>query len=119
MRLRLERAVGELQDKNPNDTGFIRSTTSWVQNLFSHQNIRVELEEGADEENTQRNKQKIEDLYAKLQKKLNTQKECVLKSMDGLTAEKQEGIVNFWTDAYDFLMNVFELIRDVFNKVIE
>ena len=74
---------------------------------------------GADEETTQRNKQKIEDLFSKLQKKLNTQKESVLKSMDGLTAEQQEGIVTFWTEAYDFLMNIFELIRDVFNKVIE
>ena len=46
LRLRLERAAGELQDKKPNDPGYIAITTSWVKNMFSHQNIKVDLEEG-------------------------------------------------------------------------
>ena len=119
LRLRLEKTAKELQAKKQNDPGFIQQSKTWFKKMISHQIINIELEEGADEETTQRNKQKIKDLFNKLETKLNQQKESVLESMDGLTAEQQEGILTFWTESYYFLTNVLKLMRYIFNKVIE
>ena len=54
-----------------------------------------------------------------VRKSLDEQQEKVLDSMDGLTAEQQEGVVLFWEEAYKFLCNVLNFLKEVFEKIID
>jgi len=70
-------------------------------------------------EATERNKQKLKDVFASMRDKLDKQQEEVLKQFDGLTPQQQEDIITFWGAVNEFFHDVFEWLQNIFNYVLE
>lgn len=54
-----------------------------------------------------------------MRKDMDEQQDNVLRAMEGMTPTQQEGVVMFWEEAYKFLLDVIQWIKDVFNKILE
>ena len=120
LRLRLTSAATDLSSRKAKSQGNF-DVHSFIGNIFGQKS--VELEERADKSTTERNKRKVNDLFEKIKNDLNNkleeQKNKVLDTMDGLTEEQQQGVLIFWTEAYNFLLSAINWIRDVFDTIIQ
>ena len=50
---------------------------------------------------------------------LDEQEKNVTDAMEDMTSQQQEIVVLFWEEDYNFLINVIEWIRDVFNTIAD
>ena len=105
--LRLRSTANRLAEKKPQNGQKLPKITEWFVQMANNPNRHLKLRDSTDETAKQYNKQKINELFDKMKQKLDDQRNGVLKTMDGMTASQQSQLVDFCTEVYDFMFNVF------------
>jgi hypothetical protein len=119
LRLKLTNKAESLASKKPAQPGFIEKARHFAENMFGRAEADIVLDTEPTIEATERNKQKLKEMFASMRNKLDKQQEEVLKQFDGLTPQQQEDILTFWGAVNEFFNDIFDWLKNIFNYVMD
>ncbi len=119
LRLKLTNKAESLASKKPAEPNFIWKAKNFAENMFGRAEADLDLDTEPTTEATERNKQKLKEIFDSMRNKLDKQQEEVLKQFDGLTPQQQEDLLTFWGAVHEFFIDIFQWLKDVFNFVMD
>ncbi len=116
LRLKLTHTAEYVAGIKPNQPSFIEN---YVENLFWRARADIVLRTDTSREAFEMNMNKIEQIFDTMIEKIKKQKEDVKKEMYNITKQNYEDELKFWPVIREFFKNKFELLKVIFNKMIE
>ncbi|CAH0549757.1 unnamed protein product [Brassicogethes aeneus] len=113
-----ELSKDKLKEPTKAQNGFFQNFKDFFQSEANEMQETVEKAK-AEKSSTEKNKQKLEAMFNKMQKKLEDQKQEAMEALDTMTEDEQEEFLSFWGQFFNFFMELFNWLKELVYKIIE
>lgn len=87
--------------------------------MFEKEKSNANLEVGTGDDVVRRNQAKIDQIFDRMQKKLDEQRQVAKDELTTLSPEEQEDVVTFWSSVGGFFTDLMNWLKNMFQNVME